>query len=121
MRPRVYISGPITRGNRTENFRQACNAQAALMGEGFAVMNPMLTMMHPEAWTIEHSLWMENDLPWVAVSHVVYRLPGESVGGDMECAHAMNLGIPVFTKYSDVIDWKNKWAKNQLKTIANGT
>ena len=120
MRPRLYLSGPITKGNRTSNFAQAASMQAELMQAGFAVLNPMLSMMHPDAWTIDHRLWMDNDLPWVEVCHVVFRLPGESIGADEECSFADNLGIPVFTKWKDLMQWQSAWQLKQ-RTVANGT
>ncbi len=122
MTPRVYISGPITKGNRTMNFATAANVQADLMRKGFAVLNPMLSMMHPEAWTIEHKLWLENDLPWVAVSDVVFRLPGESVGAMLECDHARNLGITVLNTWHELMKWKDQWDAKKIATApCNGT
>lgn len=121
MRPRIYISGPITKENRTQNFATAANMQTALINSGFATMNPMLSMMHPDAWTIAHRAWLENDLPWVAVADVVLRLPGESSGADEETAYAKSLGIPVITNYAALLDWKYKWDAAQPKTVANGT
>lgn len=96
MRPRVYLSGPITKGDREANFQQAADAHKALIAAGFAVLNPMLTMRLPGAFAIGHDTWIANDLPWVAVADAVLRLPGESKGADIECEHAAIYGIPVF-------------------------
>ena len=95
-RPLVYIACPITLGDRESNFRQACISQKLLMRHGLAVINPALTMKVPGAWDIPHDAWMENALPQVARVDAVLRLPGESVGADLECAHARQHGIPVF-------------------------
>ena len=121
MRPRLYLSGPITKGSRTENFSVACNTHTALLGKGFAVMNPMLSMMHPDAWTIPHATWLESDLPWVAVSDVVFRLPGESAGADEECQFAETKGIPVFTRWHELMAWLQTWQAAQPRSVANGT
>jgi len=96
MRPRIYISGPITKGDREANFQQAADAQKALIAAGFAVLNPMLTMRLPDAFAIGHDTWIANDLPWVAVADAVLRLPGESRGANIEGEHAAIHGIPVF-------------------------
>lgn len=93
---RIYLSGPITKGNRTHNFYQACQAHKLLMAAGYSVLNPMLTMLHPDEPNIPHGQWLASDLPWVEVSDCVIRLPGESVGADMETAHARDMGVPVF-------------------------
>lgn len=104
-RPRVYISGPISNGGsasfseRAENVRRAAQVMLDLMEDGFAVQCPQLTE-YAERVTgrhMAHSLWLENDFPWVEVSDAVLRLPGESTGSDMEVAHAGKYDVPVFT------------------------
>ena len=107
-RLRVYISGPITAGNRNKNFAQAADAQKALMLAGFAPMNPMATMTLPFAWDadVPHHVWMECDFPWVEVAHAVLRLPGYSVGADAEVQHAMQHGIPVFFGLDQLAAWR---------------
>jgi len=96
LRPRVYVSGPITKGDRRANFKQAADAQKALMAAGFAVLNPMLSMRLPGVFAIPHDTWIANDLPWVALADAVLRLPGESLGADIECEHALIHGVPIF-------------------------
>lgn len=112
--PRVYISGPITKGDRIGNFTQACHAERALMLEGFAPLNPMRSMLLPHAWQPEmtHEIWLQADLPWVAVADVVLRLPGASEGADQECAFAVERGIPVVTSLMDLLEWRT-WRLSQ--------
>ena len=94
---RVYVSGPITKGNRTINFAQACEAQRLLMETGdYAVWNPMLTMLHPDEKNISWETWLAGDLKWIEVADLLIRLPGYSLGAEKECNHARELGIPVF-------------------------
>lgn len=109
MRPKVYLSGPITRGDREHNFRQAAKAQYALMAAGCAVHNPMLTMRLDYAWDVPHDVWVQNDLPFIADgrghhSDAVLRLPGQSEGADVECAHAALHGVPVRHTVQEIID-----------------
>ncbi len=104
-RPRIYISGPISRGNRTHNFAQACEAHKKLIDYGAAPLNPMLSMLHPDAYNIEHATWIECDLPWVEVADAVLRLSGESVGADAECEHAERHGVPVFRDMGHLWAW----------------
>jgi hypothetical protein len=93
---RVYVSGPITKGNRTTNFYQGCQAQKLLMESGeYAVMNPMLTIMHPDEPNISWDCWLATDLAFIEVCDELIRLPGESRGGDRETAYAREIGIPV--------------------------
>jgi hypothetical protein len=101
---RIYISGPITKGNRNQNYFQACEAEAELMRCGFAPLNPMQTMVLPFAWDgqFSHEQWLQRDFAWIEVSDAILRLPGESVGADMETEHAKKLGIPVFTDIGEL-------------------
>lgn len=93
---RVYLSGPISLGDQMHNFHMAATAQRDLMEAGYAVLNPMLTMKHPAAKEIPWDLWIAGDLPWVEVADLLIRLPGESVGADLEVRHAVKHNIPVY-------------------------
>lgn len=98
MRKLVYISGPISFGNRNLSFYQACEAQLRLMQSGeYSCYNPMLSMALMANNEISWSDWIECDLLWVAASDLLLRLPGASKGGDVEVAYAESLGIPVHT------------------------
>jgi hypothetical protein len=96
MRQLVYIACPLTLGDRDLNFACACAAQRTLMREGYAPINPGLTVKLPGCWEIPHATWVECSLPLVAAADAVLRLPGESVGADAEVAYAESHGIPVF-------------------------
>lgn len=104
MRKRVYISGPITKGDREHNFQQSCDAMRSCMDRGLAPLNPMLSMKLPFAWDpdISHDEWLAIDFPWVAVADAVLRLPGDSKGADAECDLARDLGIPIFTEVNQL-------------------
>jgi len=101
---KIYLSGPITKGDRDHNFRQAAVAQRTLLREGFAVLNPMLSMKLPGCWEIPHEVWVASDLPWVACACAVLRLPGESKGAEIECKFADGRGIPVFDDMTVLIE-----------------
>jgi nucleoside 2-deoxyribosyltransferase len=103
IRPRVYISGPISKGDRQTNFDRASKAHRDLLDAGFAPLNPILTMLLQWEGEIPHDDWIDADLPWVAQADAVLRLPGESTGAEHECTYAMSLGIPVYCCISDLI------------------
>jgi hypothetical protein len=103
MRPRIYISGPLTSsGDVFENLGAAVNAARALIAAGFAPFCPHLSYYLDEAEEIPHRVWMEIDLAWLEVADAVLRLPGESVGADIEVRRAEALGIPVFRSVVDL-------------------
>ena len=102
MRPRIYISGPISKGNRFDNLVQALDAQKWMLDNGFAPLNPMLTMLIPWEADVQHQTWVEADLPWVEASSAIFRLPGESDGADQEVRRAREHDIPVFTDLEEL-------------------
>ena len=113
---RVYIAGPISKGNLWRNIDQAERAFAALQQAGIAPFLPHLSAFYGMDWLarsreacnmpstgnigrpspLSHAQWLAIDFAWLAVSHAVLRLPGESVGADAEVAEARRLMIPVF-------------------------
>lgn len=93
---RVYLAGPISKGDRGHNLAQFISWHEYLMTAGFAVFNPGLSMLLPWAAEKNHTEWMEADIPFVLQSDLVVRLPGESVGADQEVVEAMKAGIPVY-------------------------
>jgi hypothetical protein len=98
MRKLIYLSGPITHGNRNLSFYQASEAQLRLIQTGeYAVFNPMLSMALFANNEISWGDWLSNDESWIRVSDMLLRLPGESKGADREVAYAKSINIPVYT------------------------
>lgn len=121
MRKRVYIAGPISKGDMLHNVQQADDAFFDLLRGGFAPFNPMLSVFSGSAWRdpfddvlatagslprgTTHADWLDADLPWVAVADAVLRLPGESVGADRETDMAHIHGVPVFHSVEEVKEY----------------
>ena len=118
MRTRVYLSGPITKGDRNWNQYQANVAHKLLLEAGYAVLNPMPTGVLPFAWdgSIDHATWLESDKSFVSVCHLVVRLPGESIGADDETSYADSLGIPVV--YVRNLDHLRRLLSSRLRQLA---
>ena len=103
MRKRIYISGPLTSsGNVRENLERAMGAARELIELGFAPFCPHLTYHVDPGEDIPHSTWMAIELPWVACSDAVLRLPGESLGAEIECREAERLGVSVFHSIAEL-------------------
>lgn len=95
MKPlRVYISGPYS-SDPEKNTLAAMEAATQVLDAGHAPFLPHLShywhSLHPRPW----EAWLRLDLAWVAVADVVYRMPGDSPGADLEVEEALRLGIPV--------------------------
>jgi len=127
MRKRIYIAGPITKGDLAHNIRQAEVAFFRLLKAGHAPLCPhwscystgpinarelpgMAGFVYAHATAhgggnCTHADWLGADLPWVAVSDAVLRLPGESSGADAEVAHALANDIRVFLDLDELLVW----------------
>ncbi len=120
MKRRVYIAGPISKGDIVVNVQQASAAFFGLLKGNvapwcphwsvYAGGMPAYSCPYPEATPSGtcHADWMGVDLPWVAVAEAVLRIPGESTGADAEVAEAKRLGIPVFESVAEVLKWAER-------------
>jgi hypothetical protein len=96
MKTRVYIAGPMSKGDRVANLADAMRAMRYLMEAGYAPLMPQLTFFLEPFMQASHADWLSIDIPWLSVAQAVLRLPGESVGADDEVCRAGVIGIPVF-------------------------
>lgn len=117
MRKRIYLAGPLTKGDLAHNVNQATEAFVKLAKAGFAPFCPQWSVYAKPAVSVDqgcgrasvwcegtvngtpemsHDDWIDVDLPWVVASDALLRLPGESVGADLEEECAESRGIPVF-------------------------
>lgn len=100
-RPVIYISGPLSaEGKWLSNIHDAAQVAATLIEEGFAPITPHLLalgqMINPVADDHDYETWMSVDCSLIDVCDAVVRMPGISKGADIEVAHALDKGIPVF-------------------------
>lgn len=94
---RIYVAGPMTKGDYLINVRAAIDASHALRGLGFYPYMPQMTTLWHLVAPREYEDWMIQDFEWLEACHGMLRLPGESKGADREAAHAVVHGIPIFT------------------------
>lgn len=107
---RIYISCPITLGNRNLNYFQAVDVEELLMMHNFAPLNPAHTMVVPFAWNgrFSETDWLERWFAWIETADAVLRLPGESCGANKECEYANSIGIPVVYSLPELLAWRQK-------------
>lgn len=103
-RKRIYVAGPISKGDTLAHIANGIHAADRLLEIGFLpfcphAMSAHWHMLHPKS----HSQWMDFDLQWVAVCDGLLRIPGESIGADLEVAFAEENGIPVFHDIEDLV------------------
>lgn len=107
---RVYVAGPLTKGDRTENVRRGLEAGVRMMNDGLIPFVPhlndqfFLVDSKTTQWTTQE--WLEKfDLPWLDMCDALYRLEGESEGADLEVRYAEEHDIPIFyeDEYDDLV------------------
>lgn len=91
----IYVSGPLTTGQLTKNVREALDIGKTLIDRGYAVIVPheklITEILHP----MSYQEWLDYDFRIILCCDAVYRMPGESHGGDAEVKFAVSHGIPV--------------------------
>lgn len=102
---RVYIAGPLSRGDQQANVHVACKVWAVLWRRGFVPMCPHWAAMQQLAAPVRAALddWLAFDFQWLACCDALIRIPGESIGADREVAFARTLGIPVVQDVPELI------------------
>lgn len=103
-KPRIYVAGPLTKGDWAKNIRAALDVADTLRANGFVPVIPHLSAFDHLVWPREYEFWLEEDLSHLGTCHALLRMPGESSGADREVAWAQARGIPV------VHDWTELWA-----------
>lgn len=105
---RIYIAGPYSQGNITENLREAITMGDILFSLGFYPYIPHLThywhQIYPRSW----DEWMKQDLVFLELCQGLLRIPGESKGADKEAEIATQLGIPVYYSLEELIRRTNE-------------
>ena len=103
MRKRIYVAGPITKGDYPQNIRNAIDAGVKLLDLGYSPFIPhldfVMLMVHPMSF----EYLLEWDKDWLIVCSAVLRLPGESRGADIEEAFAQENAIPVYYSLSELV------------------
>jgi len=93
---RIYVAGPMTKGDLMRNVRMAIDAAHIVRQRGWFPYVPQLAsvwhLIHPRPYED----WMTQDFTWIQVCDAIVRLPGESAGADREVAFAESLGKRVY-------------------------
>lgn len=102
---KVYIAGPISKGNPYDNVYKAKLVWKRLMEADFIPFLPHLSAYLETSGvaSLTHAQWLAYDFEWIEVCDCLYRMPGESTGADAEVEHAKFCGIPVYTNLDDLI------------------
>jgi hypothetical protein len=94
----------MAKGDMAHNIGQAWAAGERLRDAGYTPIEPQNNFFCAiTGKRRSHAEWLDIDKPLVLASQAVLRLPGESVGADMETGWANDAGIPVYTDVEQLI------------------
>lgn len=100
----VYIACPYTLGDVAVNVHNAIQAANKGVELGAIPYIPIWThfwhLVTPKPW----EFWIEMDEYFVSLADIIWRLPGESKGADLEVAQALNEGKAVVYSESELYD-----------------
>jgi hypothetical protein len=98
VRTLIYLSSAISLGDADYNLYIANAAENRLLQAGYAVINPMRSMLALGAQrALSYENWLDNDFRLIAACDLVCRLLTVSTGAERECEFARSRGIPVVT------------------------
>lgn len=93
---RVYCAGPMAKGVFSNNMRLALDAAAELIRKGHHPYVPHLSWFVELVHSHPAEVWLGLDKQWLLQCEALYRIPGESVGADLEVYWAREHGLNVF-------------------------
>lgn len=103
---KVYIAGPISKGNQFQNVARGIRVGSEVMRMGACPFVPHLSalwdMVDGDLSSIQYDTWLAMDFEWIKCCDCLLRLPGESKGADLEVEFALQQGVPVFESISDL-------------------
>jgi len=119
---KVYVAGPITKGDVFDHCGRAMRVGTAIMLAGLVPFVPHTSAIWAMVSNIGYEQWMRWDFAWIRTCHAMVRLPGESSGSDRETELASELGIPVFyLDESGVITDLLAWVDAKMGDENSGT
>lgn len=99
---RIYVAGPMAKGVFAENMRAAYDTAHQIMNRGHWPFVPHL-FWHLELWAARSAEeWLGLDKVWLAACDAIIRLPGASVGADLEMQWAGEHGLIAFYSVGDI-------------------
>ena len=93
---KVYVSAPYTNGDPEQNVLRVLQVADKLLEMGYIPIVPHLSHYWHQVSPKPYETWLEIGRALLEGCDVLLRLPGESIGADLEIKYALKLGIPVF-------------------------
>lgn len=107
IRPLVYVAGPYTEGDRTENIRRAVMLMESIIEAGGTPFVPQLLQLADLTCPHDYDYWLDYCKSMVLRCDMVARMPGKSPGAEEEAILAQSANIPVY-KYARIGDEEDR-------------
>lgn len=123
IKPLIYIAGPYTKGDQNENIFNALKIGDYVYTLGAIPYVPHLThywsIMTIDGSKRDYDEWMHICFNVLNRCDALVRLPGESIGSDMEVEYAKELNKPIFlsTEMDKIKVYIDKYPKIRLQEI----
>jgi hypothetical protein len=108
MKTKVYIASPYSCGGTAVNVRRQIESAHELYQQGFTCHVPLLSHFEHMLFPKPYEFWLKNDLEWINVCDCMLRLPGDSIGADIEVSEFSKSGKPIFNSVEEVVNFYNK-------------
>ena len=117
---KVYVAGPLmTSGAIDHNIREAIDVAYYIKEAGALPFVPHLYFFWDLMRPMPREFWLELDKMWVEDSDVVFRLPGDSIGADLEEGWAEDK--PVFHQKRTLFDFIKEYNEKSYVVPKEGT
>lgn len=115
LKPMIYVAGPIsTGGDIPGNAHHGIVTAEALRKIGFVTFSPHLSVLTEiVCGSASWEGWLEYDEQIILRCDALFRMEGDSRGGDREEAFAQQVGIPVFKDVADLVAWRADWERGR--------
>lgn len=100
----IYLAAPLhSSGRVSQNLWDVLDAAETLVANDFIPFVPHLYFHWDSVFPQEAEYWLNLDRAWLRKCHAMLRLPGHSVGADMEEIWAKEFAIPVYRSVAELI------------------
>ncbi len=108
-RPLIYVAGPLSTGDTLGHIREAVRTGALLRGMGAVPLIPHLSALAHLIRPEEYETWMADDFELIARCDALFRMAGQSRGGDREETFAVRSGLTVLRALGETANWIEQW------------
>lgn len=101
---KVYVAGPLRSTHFVSHVRKAIEVGDELYKLGYIPFIPHVNFLWEIMYEKDADEWLAWDKEWLLSCDVLFRIPGQSEGADMEERWATENGIPVCRGWTEFLE-----------------